>query len=94
MLLLAVLLAGTVVGGARMPEVGDKVQIMQSQGTLTRCTYGKITDVNWENNLIQIDVFWITTYLGSNTTNNPKSFYSNESIYVNMNTVLALKVYT
>jgi hypothetical protein len=52
LLILAVLLARTVVGGGRMPEVGDRVSIYVESFGLDKIYTGNITDIGPNTTLI------------------------------------------
>jgi hypothetical protein len=54
MVLLA-LLVGAVAGEARMPKVGDYVEIRQTLGVLEESSYGNITAIDYDAGLISMD---------------------------------------
>jgi hypothetical protein len=93
-MLMLVLLAGTVVGDARMPEIGDNVSIVQSVGLVTATTHGVVTDINWQLGLIGINVTSIYSYLGANSTDGwwQKAKGENE-ICIGLNSISSMRIH-
>ncbi len=64
MLILSVLLAGTVVGEARMPVVGSFVEVYQSKGVLESVTRGVVEDINLSYGLMTLKEYYVSYRFG------------------------------
>jgi hypothetical protein len=54
-MLALVLLTETLIGDARMPEVGDYVALTQSTGILEKLTFGWVTELNSSLDFMSVD---------------------------------------
>jgi small-conductance mechanosensitive channel len=68
-ILMLVLLAGAVVGDARMPKVGDRVNIEQRAGLMTVGIGGVVTDIDAQLNLIELNATYDYVYFGADSAN-------------------------
>jgi small nuclear ribonucleoprotein (snRNP)-like protein len=90
-ILLLVLLAGTVVGYARMPEVGDQVLITQNLGMITMRISGTIVDVDRQMNLIEMNATCSRTFFGLNASDEKVTFFDGGSkMCIGTGTILSL----